>query len=161
MKTYDCEVVVTVDKSGNPLHTIQRKSVTETELKVLRHIHGHDQVRKIKEAGEIDREERQELLRIARRYGDSGGMVDIREHPGLKLVYKVFQVELHEFDNWLVETIEQEEQDRQERLQASEQRFNRQQAEREAAAAAERIAKIQPVEIPTIGKPKAPQPQAG
>jgi len=126
LKFYNCTVAVETDVGGRPLLTVQRPNVSEFELKLLRGIHGHARVLDVKPAGEVASDEdavRLEHLRLARRYGDGGGFFDGSNH-GVVMVARHLGVELHDFDTWLADTQENEERERQERLQASQQRFN-------------------------------------
>lgn len=108
MKIFNCLVYVSIDKSGNPLHTVAAQGVTENEIQLLRGIHGYDRVQKIEEVGEIDREKRLDCLMLARKYGDS-----VFGSDGVTLVARHLKEELHEYDAWLSETIEGEEEERQ------------------------------------------------
>lgn len=74
--------------AGNPGHTIARDGMTEYELRLLRRIHGSDAVFDVRETGEVEREERQEYLLLARYYG-------------VEIVEKTFMVVLDEFADWV------------------------------------------------------------
>lgn len=110
LKLFSCEVVLSQDQSGNPLLTVPKVSITENEVKLLRHIHGHDNIRKMVDAGSIEREQRNDLLILARVYGDN---VEAAENRGPRLISKIFGVELPEFEGWLAEQLESEEMERQ------------------------------------------------
>ncbi len=106
MNTYHCHVRL----GGNILHTVPRFLVTEMELKLLRHIHGSDAVVDIKPAGETEVSERQELVRLARRYGPSENDPNFADEnqrrTGRQLVERCFGVKLDDFDDWLNEQLE-------------------------------------------------------
>jgi len=126
MKTYDVSVAVMVDASGRSLHDVAKQSVSELELALLRRLHGVDRVT-IKAPGpDIERSERNEHLMLARKYGDGGTY----GNNGPALVAKVFGVDLFEFDNWLAEQLELEEEARQQSLETRQIRFNAEMATR-------------------------------
>lgn len=145
MKLYDCTLWVSVDKSGNPLHTVPKKSVTELELKLLQGVHTFERVKDVKEAGTIEREERHELLRLCRCYGDVAG---IYADSGRALIRRIFSVDLHEFENWLSEQVEQEEAEREERMRQSNIAYNLELARAAAAAASANQAILEKAQTP-------------
>lgn len=106
MNTYHCQVRL----GGNILHTVPRVHVTEMELKLLRHLHGADAVVDVKAAGETEVSERQELVRLARRYGPSENDPNYADEnarrTGRQLVERCFGVKLDDFDDWLNEQVE-------------------------------------------------------
>lgn len=66
MKLYNCSVRL----AGNINHTVPKASISESEILVLRHIHGNDSVVAIKSSkDESDASKKQELVRLAAIYG--------------------------------------------------------------------------------------------
>ena len=120
MKLFNAEVVTSADKSGNALHTVPKRGISGKEIDLLRHVHGHEHVRKIVDAGEVERDEREEMYRLARAYGDGG----VYGGVGPLLVKKVFNVDLHDFENWLIETMQREDEERELSQQQRQERFN-------------------------------------
>lgn len=156
MKIYDCVVWQSMDKSNDrPLHTVAKQGITELEVTLLRAIHGYARVQEVKQVGEIEREDRQEMLRLCRRYGDVGG---IYAEAGQQLIKRVFNVDLHEFGTWLADEIEREEQEREERLRESQRRFNVETARAAAAAAQANMNQLQ--QQPPQPAPPARRPSA-
>lgn len=141
MKLHNCIIAVAVDKSGNPLHTVAKLGVNEKEIKLLQHLHGHDRVRNIVHVGDDEIEEREALLRLCRRYGDAEGVFG---EDSVKLISKVFGVELHEFADWLMQTQEREEQERRERREVRDKRFSLEMALRAKLAAEGQSMSLQP-----------------
>lgn len=110
LKTYNCIVNVSRDpKTDQTLMTVPKERITENELALLRGIHGAKNIVSIKEVGEIDREQRTDLLMLARAYGDSNELEPV---TGPALIRKFFQVDLHEFAEWLTHTLDEEEEER-------------------------------------------------
>lgn len=144
LKLYDCMLTLSVDQSGNPIFTMPKAGITENELILLRHIHGHDRVQNIVPAGEIDRDKTEDLCMLARAYGPlEEGTIDRR---GVMLVEKVFSTALPEFDTWIVTRLEEEEQARRAKDEARRELPAQVTALAHAAAAAQvaKAAKAQP-----------------
>jgi hypothetical protein len=113
MKVFNCIVNVSRDpKTDQTLMTVPKENITENELALLRGIHGSKSVVAIKEVGEIDREQRTDLLMLARAYGDSNELEPV---TGPALIKKFFQVDLHEFGEWLTHTLDSEEEEREQK----------------------------------------------
>jgi hypothetical protein len=117
MKLFNCNVRL----GGNLLHSVPKIGITEKELYLLRAIHGDDSIDNPRPAGEADIDERDHLFELARAYG----------RP---LVEKTFQTVLTNFDQWLQEILDDEEDAREERAQ--ERKANEASRKNAAAAAA-------------------------
>ena len=66
MKLYNCQVRL----AGNLNHVVPKYAVTESEILVLRHLHGNDSVVHIKSIGEDkERQDTAEYSRLAGIYG--------------------------------------------------------------------------------------------
>lgn len=145
MKLYDCTVAVSVDDSGQPFMTVERQGVTENELRLLQHIHSPENVRSIRIAGEIDRDQRLDLMLLARKYSHSSEIMGSR---GKALVERVFSTALVEYDQWLVEQVEAEEEERVSRLEARQKQSNQRSSRHPAAAqtSAEAVMKTRKVQ---------------
>jgi FAD/FMN-containing dehydrogenase len=110
MKIHNCIVNVSRDpKTDHVLMTAPKEGITENELTLLRGLHGAKNVVAIKDVSEIDREQRTDLLMLARAYGDANELEPI---TGPAIIKKFFQVDLHEFGDWLTQTLDSEEEDR-------------------------------------------------
>jgi hypothetical protein len=94
VQLYDCEIRL----GGDIMHTQERKGITNGEIRLIRAIHGESGVVKVVEAGTKDVSEKDELFALAVKYSK-----DIDPRPGVKLVEKVFGVELVGFDEWNAE----------------------------------------------------------
>lgn len=88
---FDCQV----RHSGNMLHTITKRGITAYELRVLKQIHGDDSVIHLKSVGELERDEHQEHLRLARVYG-------------VKNVERVFGPVVEDFSEWIEQQLNAE-----------------------------------------------------
>lgn len=151
MNVYKLTLVVSEDKSGNPLHTVAKNNVTENELRLLRGIHGYERARNVEKIGEIDREERLDLLRLARQYGDTSG---IYANTGVRLIQKHFGVELHEFDNWLAEQVEAEQENMAREFDERQRKFNMDTARQATLAAQGAIVNLEAA-APAPARPKS------
>jgi hypothetical protein len=110
MKIHNCIVNVSRDpKTDQVLMTVPKEGITENELTLLRGLHGAKNVVAIKDVGEIDREQRTDLLMLARAYGDANELEPI---TGPAIIKKFFQVDLHEFGEWLTQALDTEEEER-------------------------------------------------
>lgn len=110
MKLCNCVINVSRDpRSGSPLCQVPKFGVTENELTLLRGIHGSANVIKAEECGEIDREQRDDLLKLARAYGDSNELEPV---TGPALIKKHFGIDLFEFEQWLTDALDSEERER-------------------------------------------------
>lgn len=110
MKLHNCIVNVSRDpKTDQVLMTVPKHGITENELTLLRGIHGAKNVVAVTDAGELDREQRLDLLILARAYGDANELEPV---TGPALIKKFFQVDLFEFGDWLTQTLDYEEEER-------------------------------------------------
>jgi hypothetical protein len=142
LKTYNCIVNVSRDpKTDQVLMTVPKQGITENELTMLRGIHGAKNIVAIKEVGEIDREQRTDLLMLARAYGDANELEPV---TGPALIRKFFQTDLHEFGEWLTTTLDEEEEERERRWR-----------EREIALRAVGQTQGAPVAAPSVEKAPA------
>ena len=116
MKTYN----VNVRLGGNILHSVPRNNITERELYLLAQIHGSDAIINQVEVGEVDVNEKILDFQLAREYGR-------------KVVETNFSKVLLGYDEWLVATIEQEEQSMYERMEARNEAANVIEAAKQAA----------------------------
>jgi hypothetical protein len=80
---------------GNIGHTVNRDNLTDYEIRILKRIHGQDAVVNVVQTGEVEREKRDEYLRLARFYGVAN-------------VEKVFNVVLDEFSEWIDAKLDEE-----------------------------------------------------
>jgi hypothetical protein len=142
MKIFNCIVNVSRDpKTDQVLLTVPKEGITENELTLLRGIHGAKSIVNIQEVGEIDREQRTDLLMLARSYGDSNELEPV---TGPALIRKFFQVDLHEFGEWLTTTMDEEEEERERKWR-----------ERELALRAVGQTQGAPVAVPSVEKAPA------
>jgi hypothetical protein len=109
-ETYNCAV----RHNGNLLHEVPLTGITSKELVLLKAIHGADAiVRVVKTEQVVEREEQEELFRIAEKYGsrdDAEAMARSRQR-----VERLFSVTLNGFDDWLNNRIEDSQQEREEK----------------------------------------------
>lgn len=96
---------------GNLLHEVPRAKITQKEITLLRAMHGEDSVVNIKRIGEVEVDDREELLLLARKYSNTSD-----EMSGKRLVEKVLSLPLPEFADWLAEQHEYEEMEIRERM---------------------------------------------
>ena len=106
MEVFDCLVSLGNNENDVVTLTVPKSKITATEVRILRAIHGAGAIKKQEKAGEIEMDERELQMRLARNYG-------------VERVRKILGVELEDFDNWVAES---EEMEQMERDQASEQR---------------------------------------
>jgi hypothetical protein len=116
MKTYN----VNVRLGGNILHSVPRNNVTERELYLLSQIHGSDAIIGQVEVGEVDVTEKLLDFQLAREYGR-------------RVVETHFSKALLGYDEWLVATVEQEEQALYDRMEARNEAANVVEAAKQAA----------------------------
>ena len=95
---FDCQV----RHAGNMLHTITKRGVTAYELRILKKIHGDDAIIHLKPVGELERDEHDEHLRLARVYG-------------VKNVETVFGPVIDDFSEWIEEQLSAEAEEREQR----------------------------------------------
>lgn len=111
-KLYNCVVRL----GGSLLHTVPKHRISGEEVRLLRHIHGDDAIAELKEiAAQTDILRTDELCELADRYSSDPTKID-----GRKLVEKVFNTVLTDFDTWLAdkEAAEGERQEQNEALAA-------------------------------------------
>lgn len=107
---------------GNILHSVPKNNVTESEMYILSQIHGSDAIISPKEIGEVEVNERVLNFQLARNYGR-------------KIVEASFGKPLLGFEEWLSNTIEQEEQQLMERMEARQQAASEDEAKATISAA--------------------------
>lgn len=125
---FDCEV----RHGGDIGHSQPKLGVTEREIRVLRAIHGEDGVVQVKEAGEKEVDQREEVFELAVRYSKNNQQ---RYKHGRRLVQQVLGVPTDGMDKWLQEReqlAELERQERRERQQRESAMFNAARAAAEA-----------------------------
>lgn len=94
-------------------HEVPLIGVTDKEIALLRHMHGQDSVVNVKPLNkERELSEREELLRLARKYANTADPMS-----GALMVQKAFSVTLNEFPSWLEEQQQMEEMEREERAE--------------------------------------------
>lgn len=96
---YDCQV----RHAGNILHTITKRGITAYELRVLKNIHGDDSIIHLRSVGELERDEHDEHLRLARVYG-------------VKNVERVFGPVVDDFSSWIEEQLSSEAEEREQKV---------------------------------------------
>lgn len=95
MKLYDCRVRL----GGNLLHDVPKVKISGKEIHLLKSIHGDDAIVGVSEKDDVQRDERDELFRLARIYGK-------------KRVEDTFRTTLENFDEWLQDALSSEEEQR-------------------------------------------------
>jgi hypothetical protein len=131
VKLYDCEVRL----GGDILHTQERTGITNGEIRVIRAIHGETGAVRVREVGEKEVNEKEELFKLAVKYSK-----DVDPRPGVRLVERVFGVTLDGFDEWnALRDMSQDAVRRQHRQQAQEEaaRFTRARDAAEAKVSAD------------------------
>ncbi len=108
IKLYNCVVRL----GGSLLHTVPKQRISGEEVRLLRHLHGDDAIAEIKEIAAVTETRRtDELCDLADRYSSDPTKID-----GRKLVEKVFNTVLADFDTWLADK-EAAEEERQEQTE--------------------------------------------
>jgi hypothetical protein len=108
IKLYNCVVRL----GGSLLHTVPKQRISGEEVRLLRHLHGDDAIAEIKEIAAVTETLRKdELCDLADRYSSDPTKLD-----GRKLIEKVFNTVLADFDTWLADK-EAAESDRQEQTE--------------------------------------------
>lgn len=95
LRVYNCSVRL----GGSVLHTVPKIRITGEEVRLLKHLHGDDSIVDLKEIGSLkeDYTRDMELMDLASRYS-----TDNDHSTGRKLVEKVFNTTLADFDGWLM-----------------------------------------------------------
>jgi hypothetical protein len=130
---FDCEVRL----GGNINHTVTLKGVSIYEISLLRAIHGEDSVpsRDMKSVGVKDIDSLDEMHRLSRKYANTSDAMS-----GKRLVERTFNTVLHGYENWLAETSELEEMEREEAQRKAQEAMRRPQPGTSSPETRERVA---------------------
>lgn len=123
---YDGEIRL----GGDLMNVIPRTGMTDQEIRVLRAIHGDDGVVNLKESDVIEIDPQEHLYELAVKYSAS-----LNPAYGVKLVERVFGVQLTGFARWNEARKERAEQEQRERLEASQRAIAEQNRIREVVEA--------------------------